>query len=275
MAISIPDTLNANSSEKYIMSIRLRPDGLSFSAYNPLETGSFFYRDKIFERNVSFMDNLKDFFFENEVLSYPFKQTYILCEEVPYTLIPKEVSQEHTTLEFLKFNFTSFTGRGISNTLKELPIEIIFGVEEELYEFCCRSLLDPHFIHSITPLLTYWRKVNTLSSRKQMFIYLYNQHVDIVCLEEGRLLFANTFKFKHINDILYYILYVWKQLEMDQEEDQLRVAGESDIRTKIIKILHNYIRSVTISEAPSEVYLWGTEAIQAPLDLLILSICEL
>lgn len=274
MAISIPDTFTASNSEKYILSIRLRSDGLSFSAYNPLETGSFFYRETEFERTRPFMDNLKDFFFENELLGYSFRQIHLLCEATPYTLVPKEAYDGGQAKAFLNFNFSSAPTHALSNLLKEQDVEVVFGVEEELYEFCCRSLLNPHFVHHITPLLAYWRKTSLTASAKQLSADIHGKQLDIVCFEQGKLIFANTFRFEHLNDILYYILYVWKQLEMDQQNDQLRIAGKPEIRMRITEVLRNYIRYVSIAEAPSEVYLWGTEAVQAPLDLLTLLICE-
>ena len=39
MTISIPDTLTTDNSEKYIVSIRLRSGGLSFSGYDPSAGG--------------------------------------------------------------------------------------------------------------------------------------------------------------------------------------------------------------------------------------------
>ena len=63
MTISIPDTLTTDNSEKYIVSIRLRSGGLSFSGYDPSAGGSFFYRETEFDRAVSFISSLKEFFF--------------------------------------------------------------------------------------------------------------------------------------------------------------------------------------------------------------------
>ena len=54
MTISIPDTLTTDNSEKYIVSIRLRSGGLSFSGYDPSAGGSFFYRNSI-GRSLSFL----------------------------------------------------------------------------------------------------------------------------------------------------------------------------------------------------------------------------
>ena len=56
MTISIPDTLTTDNSEKYIVSIRLRSGGLSFSGYDPSAGGSFFYRETEFDgRSLSFL----------------------------------------------------------------------------------------------------------------------------------------------------------------------------------------------------------------------------
>ena len=50
------------------MSIRLRSGGLSFSGYDPSAGGSFFYRETEFDRAVSFISSLKEFFFAHEFL---------------------------------------------------------------------------------------------------------------------------------------------------------------------------------------------------------------
>ena len=52
MAINLSDKLTADHSENYIMSIRLRSGGLSFSAYSPSVSESFFYRDVEFDLKI-------------------------------------------------------------------------------------------------------------------------------------------------------------------------------------------------------------------------------
>lgn len=274
MAISIPDTLNTGNSEKYILSIRLWSGGLSFSVYNPSEKGSFFYREHVFERKDAFLENFKNFFFENEVFGFPFKRTNIVCVSSPYTLVPEAFFEGKPAARFMDFNFSAPATRTLVNTLKHVEAKVLFGLDEELYEFCCRSLLEPHFIHSLSPLLSYWKKISSASLLKQMYIHVHAGQLDMVCLKQGKLLFVNTFRYEHMNDILYYILYVWKELDMEQLADQLRVFACPDIRIKLMSVLRKYIRYVAIAEAPSEVYLWGSEVVQAPLDILTLSICE-
>ena len=62
MTISIPDTLTTDNSEKYIVSIRLRSGGLSFPGMIPRLEEVSFYRETEFDRAVSFISSLKEFF---------------------------------------------------------------------------------------------------------------------------------------------------------------------------------------------------------------------
>lgn len=56
MTISIPDTLTTDNSEKYIVSIRLRSDGLSFPGMIPrLEEVSFIGKRNSIGRSLSFL----------------------------------------------------------------------------------------------------------------------------------------------------------------------------------------------------------------------------
>lgn len=87
--------------------------------------------------------------------------------------------------------------------------------------------------------------------------------------------FANSFEYDKPDDILYYILYVWKQVGMDQEKDQLHMYGGASLRNSITATLRNYIQYISPAEIPSDAYLLGAEVVQAPLDLIALSVCEL
>ena len=275
MTISIPDTLTTDNSEKYIVSIRLRSGGLSFSAYSPSVSESFLYRDMEFDRAKPYFSSLKECFFENDFLTWSYKQVNVLCASPQYTLVPKEVFQEKQKAELLAFTFSSPEGYCLSNELKDEQAELIFRVDEEVYEFCSRSLINPRFVHHVTPLLSLWKKQSRTRLPRQLYAVLHRRRMDVACYAQGNLLFVNSFEYEHPDDILYYILYVWKQTGMDQQKDQLRLFGEAALRSNITNTLRNYLQYIDPLEIPSEAYLMGPEVIQAPLDLIALSLCEL
>lgn len=275
MAVSVPDKLTANNSEKYIMSIRLRSDGLSFSGYCPSENESFFYRDVEFDRTKDYVPSLKEFFFEHEFLAYPYKQTNVVFVSPRYTVIPSETFEERRQADLMKFVFSSTSDRSLSNTLTRGGADVVFGMDEEVYGFCARSLINPAFVHHIAPQLSLWKQQSRGQVSRQMYVVVHRRMMDVACFVQGKLLFVNTFEHDTPDDILYYILYVWKQVGMDQEKDLLHIYGGASLRTCMTTMLQSYIQYTAPAELPVEAYLQGAEMVHAPLDLAALLVCGL
>ena len=163
MTISIPDTLTTDNSEKYIVSIRLRSGGLSFSGYDPSAGGSFFYRETEFDRAVSFISSLKEFFFAHEFLTWTYKRINVICVSPEYSLVPDNYWGDGKEGRLLDFSFSTLELHCLTDTLKEQQAKLVFGVDEEVYEFCSRSLLHPFFSHYMTSPLTLWTKESSAS----------------------------------------------------------------------------------------------------------------
>ena len=64
------------------------------------------------------------------------------------------------------------------------------------------------------------------AQNRNLFIYFYNEVMNICYFEQHRFRYANSFKMTNNDDMLYYILYVWKQLGMNRETDILSLCGE-------------------------------------------------
>ena len=239
MTISIPDTLTVDNAGKYIVSIRLWPDGLSFSGYEPSVSGSFFHRETEFDRTISLSAAVKDFFFAHEFLAWPYGRVHVICAFSPYTIIPDAYFLEEKKKEQLDFNLSVPSAACLTDSLKEEKATLAFGVDVEVYEFLSRSLSS------------------------------------IACFGAGGdLLFANTFRVGQLNDILYYILYVWKQVGLNPRIDELYLSVEPLLRRRIFEALKIYLSCTQLMEMPAEAYLLGTEVAKAPLDLISLLLCE-
>jgi hypothetical protein len=257
------------------MSIRLWSGGLSFSAYNPSEGHSFFFKEVEFNRTRSYIEWLKeDVFFTNECLTWTYKRTYVLYVSQQYTLVPENLTSEKQKSKLLSFNFPTPGKRSLSNYLEEEKAMIIFGINEETFEFCSRSLTSPIFTHHISSQLITLKKQSRDGKTNQMFVVLHRRMADIVCFAAGKLVFVNSFDFEQLNDLLYYILCVWKQTGMDQLNDALFLAGDINLGTRITHFLQTYIQHTGRMEIPAKAYLLGGEILQAPIDLLLLSVCE-
>jgi hypothetical protein len=55
---------------------------------------------------------------------------------------------------------------------------------------------------------------------------VHERKIDIFCFQQNKFSFCNSFDAKHIRDAVYYLLYVWKQLQFDQLNDELHLVGD-------------------------------------------------
>lgn len=275
MTIRIPDTLTIDNSEKYIMSIRLRSGGLSFSVYIPSVPGSFFYKETEFNRNGLYIDSLKEFFFSHDFLTWTYKEIRVLSESIQYTLVPQVLFNEGNKDEFLRFNFVQPATHCLYSVLKKEQAVLVFGIDSEVYEFCSRSFVNPYFYHHIIPQLCFYRQQNHTALNRPMFVVLHSELMDISLYDKDKLAYTNSFAVSKPEDILYIILYVWKQLNLDQQKDYLYLFGEGERRSRLMELLATYLLHVNPIGIPSEAYLLGNDIIHTPMDVIAMTICEL
>ncbi|WP_080902686.1 DUF3822 family protein [Parabacteroides sp. Marseille-P3160] len=273
-SFEIPETLTLDSAALFTVYLRLDPGGLSFSGYNTKEEGSYFFVKVVFDKDKPYLESLKDYFFSHEFLTYTYKKVFVIPFPSSYTLVPEEIYLPEEKEQILAFNFASKNGKALNNNCKESQVEIVFDIDRQVYEFCCRSLTNPQFIHPIRPLLRLWKKQSQNCLPKQMYVILQKESMDIACYERGQLLFANSFGFEHSEDIIYYILYVWKQIDMNQLIDQIRLTGEPTLCNQVLDRLQIYLQYIARIELPAETYTFGPALMQAPLDLIALATCE-
>ncbi len=273
MAI-VPELLIENS-ESYIMSIRLAPDGLSFSGYRPNENGSFFYTEEVWNGVSSYVDWVKECFFSADWLSQSFRQLYVVQSQSSFTIVPLAYysAQEKEHL----FNFTCGNQQAdkvLSIEWKETNQVLLYTMGQELYDFCSRSLDNPQFICSQWPLLVWWRNEGLNNLFRQMFLHISDGLLTVACFAQGNLLYSNYYAVHSVDDMLYYTLYIWKQLGWNAQSDQLKICGEAKVESHFATMLRTYIRQVDSCNIPSETYLLGDDLLRTPTDLIALSINE-
>ncbi len=274
MTIRIPDTLHIENSEKYKVSIRLRSGGLSFSGFIPSLPGSFFYCNVNFNRNTPYIESLKELFYSHDFFAWMYKEVNILFESSQYTLVPQAIFNESKKEDFLRFNFMQAESCCLTNMLKEEQAVVVYGVENEVYEFCARSFINPRFIHHIVPQICFWKQQNSIGLLHRMFVVLHSRLIDIVLFDRDKLVFVNSFAVERLEDIIYIILYVWRQTGLDQQKDQLHIFGERTMRNQLTELLSLYLQYISPVEIPSEAYLLGSEMAHTPIDIIALAVCE-
>lgn len=269
------NVIDLDKTEKYILSIRLQPDGFSFSVHDPLTDGSFYFQQEQFDESKSYCEALQDAVYANEILLKDYRKIYVLISSSRFTLLPESLADGENLESCYNFCFPSHQEKILANKLPRNGCYTVFGLNADVYSFLSRTFANPVFIHHLSPLCEYFFSKSGVGNYARMFIQLQKDRIDIICYNNRNLAFANTFVCSSAPDMAYYILNVWQQLKMDQEKDELLYAG-TDVHTDaLLAILKRYIANMEPLVLPQRILELGKETVQAPFDLNILTICEL
>ncbi|MDR2868188.1 MAG: DUF3822 family protein [Bacteroidales bacterium] len=235
-------------SEQLALSIRLRADGFSFTTYHPLDeqvTASVYKEAKL---SLTFIANLKHAFSESDFLTRPYKQVHIIAESTRFTALPLNLFDEKQTESVFTYNHLKRENETILyNILEKHNMVLIFGIDKNTHQFLTKQYShQAGFYTQITPLINYFsilgEEENILS--KKMYIYLHEKRLDVCCFRYKRTIYLNSFECKHTEDCLYYALYLWKQIGLNQRTDNLYLTGDMPDKKKLIKELKRYILNV-------------------------------
>jgi len=239
--------IDLNKSKQYTLSIRLSTDGFSFSIYNPIHENSLSVFEKEIDSSLSLTANLKRVFRELEFLTFTYKKVNIILTGKRYTVVPLEMFEDDQTELLFHHNHSKRENEQIEyNILKKSNIVIIFSIDKSAISFLKEQFPEATFYSQASPLIEVFSVKSRLGNSQKMYVSLRNEGVDVFAFERGHLLLANSFDCQHTEDKIFYLLYVWKQLEFNQERDELHLTGMMTDKDKLLKELRKYISQVFI-----------------------------
>ena len=239
--------IDFTKSKQYTLSIRLSTDGFSFSIYNPIHDNSQSLFEKEVDTSLSLTANLKNVFRESDFLSYSYKRVNIMMANKRFTMIPLELfEEEQAELLFYHNHQKRENETVIYNILKKNNVVVIFGIDKSTYAFLNEQYPEARFYSQSTPLIEYFSIKSRLGNSKKMYASVRKDAIDIYCFERGQLLLANSFECMQTEDRIYYLLYVWKLLEFNQERDELHLTGTLSDKETLMNELKKFIMQVFI-----------------------------
>ena len=79
-----------------------------------------------------------------------------------------------------------------------------------------------------------------------MFVHINTGHIEIIVVQNQKLLLFNSFDYNTPEDFLYYILFTAEQLNLNPENFPLELIGNINTESEYFKIAYKYIRNVSL-----------------------------
>jgi hypothetical protein len=184
--------------------------------------------------------------------SYEFSKVTVGITTQEYTLVPEALFKPGDENVYFRKNFSSSMNLVVkAQFVPSFHLYILFGIDQELEKELNHLFQDPQLFHYTVAFLAGPGINRKADSGKQMWMNIHQNKMDIVILENKKLLLMNSFSWQTNEDVLYYSLYVCEQLELNPEKLLLSITGEIEAGSTLVQLIGNYFRNVNIPNKPS------------------------
>lgn len=267
----LPESIDLAHSEKYVLSIRLKPNGFMFSIADPENPKIYCLRETTFSEKENLLTNVQRIVFELSFLTQEYKQTNIVIVSKNYDLIPADYFDKKEMIDL--YNFTHFDkANHVLTALYDLQdVVMLYGIDRDLYDFLLRSLWNPTFHHHTSLLNNLFEKRNKVKyNTAGIYLNFHDNLMDVFCFSGSKLLHCLTYENEPEGNLVYFVLKLWERFGFDQLRDCIYITGQAS--DSVIEKLEIYVSNVERFDILNGRHLQNEDAEKVPLDLLALSL---
>lgn len=243
------ETLDINSTENYELSLQLSPDGFSFCLLDTIRNKFVLIRAFEPEENKYFSaDKINDLLINDDFLTRHYKKARVIMPSRKFTLVPAPLYDPGKKEEYFTFNhILDESNTVIVNKLRDPDAYIIFDVSKNLNEIINSSYPGILPYHHVKPLLEHISHSRKSVNGNYIHIHVEREFFNLLIFNHNILKFCNTFTYRNINDILYYVMNAFKNLDIKQEET-IFFSGLTEKYDDLSSNFSIYVRNVKFAE---------------------------
>jgi hypothetical protein len=275
----VDETIDLNRAHAYRLSIQVSLDGFSFSILDMVRGKFVVLKHYDLSQEYSYDEKgakLRNILGGDTHLQPPFKQTLAMVATRKSTLLPSAYFQEDHLKKYLEYNHDMEEIEEIHyNHLQEINAYNIFSLPSPISNALIDHFGSVSYYHHGIPFLSYHLQ-NAPDHKKITGLSVYDHFIDIGIFSREKLHFYNTFQWSAHEDILYYLLYIYKQLELDVSTHELYVTGSTENQRELKKLIDGYIKKSHYQKPPGEFtysYTFRKELANCYTNLFRLSLC--
>ncbi|MCX6262876.1 MAG: DUF3822 family protein [Bacteroidia bacterium] len=239
------ETLDINSTENYELSVQVSVDDLSFCILDTLRNKFVLLRSYEPEDNSRFDPfRLNEIIKKDDFLIRHYRKTKIITPTSKSTIVPSPLFDDSKKAEYLAFNQIPSDGkRVLANKLRDPDVAIIFSLPEGIADILNSTFPGNLLIHQLIPLFHYIKADRRSVGNNNVYVHLEGDYLNMVIFDQNTLKFCNTFHYKTISDIEYYVLYVLKRMNVSQD-NAVYFSGRLIKQEEVLHAFSNYLRNI-------------------------------
>ncbi len=237
-----------------ILSILIFRDGLYFFiSENDKKISSFFRRDfsspKTPEELLTEINAVFKYDLEEEKLK-EISEIKVIYAHPYFALVPRPYFLEERLSDYLKFNTKIISTDQLTfDRLKNLNANMVYVPFTNINNYLFEKFGTFSYTHAMTEFIDQCL-AQTDKTTTEVYVNAYTSHFDLCVVKKEKLILSNTYDYFAPEDFVYYILFVFEQLNLSTDDVNLYLSGEIEKESKLYNLLFTYIRNISFFSTP-------------------------
>ncbi len=194
----------------------------------------------------SFTNTIEEITNNNPMIHQPYRSVSLMIENNRSTLIPVMLFEQEGKENYFDFSHEKQFGEEIwYDILDQLEIVNVYSIPAEMLKVISQVFPGASIVHHTSVLIrTLWMNFKNRITGRKIFIHFRDQDIDILIFNGNQLEYCNAFHFKAPSDIIYYVIFVMEQMDLNPEESGVILLGNIERDSPVFDLLYKYIRNI-------------------------------
>jgi len=245
----VDEAFDINKAKSYHISIELGARTIAACILDTLSNKYVgFYQEKQIGNSVAeAAARLLNLVQTHEILSPKYKSASISILNEQFTTVPHPIYDKAKLPTFLHFNNEGVEANDagievLADKLEGIDAYNIYAMPKDTLTNLRAAFSKLSIVHHTSSLVDTLLNLTKNQNRKTCFLHVQDSLFTIVVIDGNDLKFCNNFSFNSPEDLAYYTLFVFEQLNLNPELVDAMLLGEFDRSSSEYAILYKYIR---------------------------------
>lgn len=160
-----------------------------------------------------------------------------------FTLCPNSMYSQDNMRDILEFNVGEIQQKIVLADDVNTDIKLIYAIDEQLKSTLNQLFPSHHLQHSVTGLVKLMLTADDFQ-KEQLLISVHENYIEVVLKKNHQLILANQYEYSTANDVLYYVLNIIEQYQLNPLTVNISLVGNMASNSDLVVLLKKYIKFI-------------------------------
>jgi len=251
----IDESFDSNVTSAYNLAIQFSDKFLSVTVLDTLRNQfiafkNYWFADPVPESHQG--NHLQNLFQSEKFLKLQYRSVNFMYISPVSVLVPDPLFRKENPAIYFKYSAQlKNTDKIIYRKISSIDAFVVFTMPEDLINQIDNLLPHAQFFHqSCTQIETAMTESILPKGLTRVFTNVNNGFIDILVIRSEQVLLYNSFVAKNTNDLVFFILYMYEQFGLPQEEVPVILSGFIELYPGAAELLNQYIKQIILRDLP-------------------------